>query len=140
MDARKRFEAWISSKPYEHMCDMVSECSAWPGQYKRYETQLAWEAWQQAISLDREATMGCCKHGNTDGECLRCEEEFAEAVEAENSRSAKIVSALEAENSELRASLELLEEAIEAILNLAPGVRNERGGCFGNRQAENEAA
>lgn len=93
--------------------------------------------------------MGCCKHGNTDGDCLRCEEEFAESVEAENSRGAKMIAALEAENAELRAALydehhgithslrvALFEEAVEAILNLAPAIRKERGGCFGSRQAD----
>ena len=49
--------------------------------------------------------MGCCKHGNTDGECLRCEEDFAEEVEAANSVGAKRIAALEAENAELRAAL-----------------------------------
>lgn len=46
--------------------------------------------------------MGCCKHGNTDGECLRCEEEFLDEVEAENSRGAKRIAALEAEIERLR--------------------------------------
>jgi len=49
--------------------------------------------------------MGCCKHGNTDGDCMRCEEEFVEEVDAENSRNAKRIAALEAENAELRAAL-----------------------------------
>ena len=30
----------------------------------------------------------------------------------------------------------LFEEAVEAILNLAPGVRKERGGCFESRQTD----
>lgn len=30
------------------MCDRNSESSAWPGAYKRYETELAWAAWQAA--------------------------------------------------------------------------------------------
>ena len=53
--------------------------------------------------------MGCCKHGNTDGSCLECEMALANAI---------------------------LEEALEAMLNLAPRVRKERGGCFGNQQAD----
>ena len=46
---RKDFEAWIMLPPYEHMCDRNSEKSAWRGAYKRYETELAWDAWQAAI-------------------------------------------------------------------------------------------
>ena len=46
--SRKQFEAWISAPPYEHMCDRNSDSSAWPGKYKRYETRIAWEAWQAA--------------------------------------------------------------------------------------------
>lgn len=57
---RKQFEAWISSPPFEHMCDRNSENSAWPGAYKRYETELAWEAWQAAISSEREACAELC--------------------------------------------------------------------------------
>lgn len=45
---RAHFEKWISAPPFEHMCDRNSENSAWPGAYKRYETELAWEAWQAA--------------------------------------------------------------------------------------------
>ena len=56
--------------------------------------------------------MGCCKHGNTDGECLRCEEEFLDEVEAENSRGAKRIAALEAENAELRGEAEVLRKEL----------------------------
>ena len=57
--------------------------------------------------------------------------------------------AAEKEAAELRAALydehhgithglrvALFEETVEAILNLAPGVRKERGGCFGSRQTD----
>lgn len=53
--SRAQFEAWISAPPYEHMCDRNSDSSPWPGQYKRYETQLAWEAWQKSAQQEREA-------------------------------------------------------------------------------------
>ena len=51
---RKAFEAWIGNPPYERMCDRGSPESAWPGQYKNYEVQLAWEAWQAASKQQRE--------------------------------------------------------------------------------------
>lgn len=48
---REAFEKWISSPPYE--CDIsrwpdVADKS-WPGQYHNIATQLAWQAWQEAI-------------------------------------------------------------------------------------------
>lgn len=42
---RREFERVIGAPPYEHMCDTNGRSSAWLGQYKRYETQLAWELW-----------------------------------------------------------------------------------------------
>ena len=42
-EERKRFEAWISAPPYEK--SIVTCRSNWPGQYKDYRVQLAWEAW-----------------------------------------------------------------------------------------------
>ena len=49
-EQRKLFERWIMNPPYEHMCDRHSDdhTSSWTGQYKRYETQLAWDAWQES--------------------------------------------------------------------------------------------
>lgn len=44
---RDAFEAWISQPPYEHTCERHGEESAWPGQYREYSTELAWEAWQR---------------------------------------------------------------------------------------------
>lgn len=49
--SRKEFESWIMAPPYEHMCDRSGDEMLWPGQYKRYETQLAWEAWQESRRL-----------------------------------------------------------------------------------------
>lgn len=50
---RQAFEAWISAPPFEHDCKrraMDERATYWPGQYKRYETQIAWEAWQAALA------------------------------------------------------------------------------------------
>lgn len=46
MDARAEFEAWITSPPYEKPVTINPESSGWPGQYRAYEVQLAWEAYQ----------------------------------------------------------------------------------------------
>lgn len=43
---RDTFEMWIIKPPIE--CDVSrwsKEESVWPGQYKNYPVQLAWEAW-----------------------------------------------------------------------------------------------
>lgn len=50
-EIRASFERWIGAPPFEHMCDRNSDTSPWPGGYKRYETELAWEAWQAAEQL-----------------------------------------------------------------------------------------
>lgn len=50
-DERKAFEAWISQPPYEHMCDRRGNESAWPGSYKNYATEMAWEAWQERARI-----------------------------------------------------------------------------------------
>jgi hypothetical protein len=54
MTLRDEFESWISLPPFEHMCDRNSNKSAWPGAYKRYETELAWEAYQAAAALQAD--------------------------------------------------------------------------------------
>ena len=49
---RESFERWISAPPFAHMCDRHPSdtgASPWPGMYKRYETEIAWEAWQAAL-------------------------------------------------------------------------------------------
>ena len=46
---RQEFEAWISAPPLERPTARYPEGpkrTIWPGQYKHYDTQLAWEAWQ----------------------------------------------------------------------------------------------
>lgn len=51
MTERERFEAWITAPPFEQTITRNSddpETTAWPGQYRLYGVQLAWEAWQQA--------------------------------------------------------------------------------------------
>jgi hypothetical protein len=54
MNMRDEFESWISLPPVEHMCDRNSGKSAWPGAYKRYETELAWEAYQAAHAAQQK--------------------------------------------------------------------------------------
>lgn len=46
MFGRRQFEQWISTPPFEHMCDRSGPEAASTVWYKRYETQIAWEAWR----------------------------------------------------------------------------------------------
>lgn len=43
---RADFEAWITSPPYEKPLGINPEASGFPGQYRAYEVQLAFEAYQ----------------------------------------------------------------------------------------------
>lgn len=45
-DARAEFESWITAPPYEKSVATYPDSSGWPGQYRAYEVQLAWEAYQ----------------------------------------------------------------------------------------------
>lgn len=78
MTDRKEFELWISAPPFEHMCDKLSENSAWTGRYKRYETELAWESWQAGRAAEREACAKVCEsrymgdNNREDMEARRC--------------------------------------------------------------------
>lgn len=49
---RLRFEEWIASPPIEADITRApgeEHLSAWPGQYRDYQVQLAWEAWVEAL-------------------------------------------------------------------------------------------
>lgn len=53
-EQRKAFEAWISAPPLEkdvRRYPQEPERFAWPGVYRVYEVQVAWEAWQEATRL-----------------------------------------------------------------------------------------
>jgi len=46
---RDNFEAWISAPPYGKPIARYStdpKLTSWPGHYRFYGAQLAWEAWQ----------------------------------------------------------------------------------------------
>ena len=72
--------------------------------------------------------MGCCKHGNTDGDCIEClRDEIAELRGALYDEQHGITHTLR---------VDLLEEALQAMLNMAPRIRDERNGCFGDLQVD----
>ena len=47
---RAAFEAWIAAPPIEAPLDRLDDDASWPGQYRDYHAQLAWEAWQAAVT------------------------------------------------------------------------------------------
>jgi hypothetical protein len=57
MTERERFELFISLPPYERSIERCSDDprdTAWPEQYRYDSVQLAWEAWQAALDLDKD--------------------------------------------------------------------------------------
>ena len=47
---REAFEAWISAPPFEQSVSRLNASSAWPGSYRDIATDLAWQAWQEALA------------------------------------------------------------------------------------------
>lgn len=50
---RKRFEAWISKPPFEKVISRFpndERVTAWPGQYRDINVDLAWNAWREAVN------------------------------------------------------------------------------------------
>lgn len=45
---RDAFEAWITASPIEACVTRLGPQSSWPGHYRNYAVQLAWESWQAA--------------------------------------------------------------------------------------------
>ena len=70
-DSRSRFEAWVSAPPIEKSVERFGPEGSWPGHYRDYGVQLAWESWRRATeenitTLDRAAdTIGnsLVRHG-----------------------------------------------------------------------------
>ncbi len=57
---RAAFEAWISSPPYEREIERFGEGSAWPGNYRDIDVDLAWNAWIDAVTMTRERCAQVC--------------------------------------------------------------------------------
>lgn len=50
---RAAFEAWISAPPYEREVERFGDTSAWPGNYRELDVDLAWCAWSAAMATTR---------------------------------------------------------------------------------------
>lgn len=51
MTLQEQFEAWAQEAPREWSIEKQSELGAFPGQYRDYHVQAAWEAWEAATYL-----------------------------------------------------------------------------------------
>jgi hypothetical protein len=51
---RAAFEAWISAPPFEREVERFGDNSAWPGNYRELDVDLAWQAWAAATALARQ--------------------------------------------------------------------------------------
>ena len=58
---RVAFEAWISAPPYEREVERFGEGSAWPGNYRELDVDLAWCAWSAAMAATRERCAKLCE-------------------------------------------------------------------------------
>ena len=50
---REKFEIWVASPPYNRNCHRFDKDDSWPGMYRDYAVQLAWETWQAALSANK---------------------------------------------------------------------------------------
>jgi hypothetical protein len=48
-DQREAFETWVASRHASSLRFAFDDTDNYPGHYKNYSVQLAWEAWQAAI-------------------------------------------------------------------------------------------
>ena len=51
MTLQEQFEVWAQEAPREWSIEKQSELGAFPGQYRDYHVQAAWEAWEAAAYL-----------------------------------------------------------------------------------------
>jgi hypothetical protein len=47
-EIRREFEQWASKPPFEFDLTINGEESAWPGNYKDFNVDCAWDAWLDA--------------------------------------------------------------------------------------------
>jgi hypothetical protein len=52
-EERKRFEAWVSSPPFElSTARYPIDSDTWPGMYRHVDTEMAWSAWKEAKGIE----------------------------------------------------------------------------------------
>lgn len=58
---REAFEAKFSQPPYEFEMDRCGPDSSWPGGYREYHVQCAWEGWQAGAAAATERAAKICE-------------------------------------------------------------------------------
>lgn len=69
---RAAFEAWISAPPYEREIERFGDGSAWPGNYRDIDVDLAWNAWLDAMTLTRERCAAIAESWATEETATTC--------------------------------------------------------------------
>lgn len=62
MTTRQAFEAFITAPPFDLGIGRFDDRGAWPGSYKSYETDLAWQSWQAATAAALERAAKACQN------------------------------------------------------------------------------
>lgn len=57
-DCRQYFEKWAAEPPREFELSRYKETESWPGSYRDYHVQCAWEAWQNRWKISEAQTQG----------------------------------------------------------------------------------
>ena len=57
---RARFEQWISSPPFERDVNRFGDGSYKPGRYRDLDVDLAWCAWLDATTIERDRCATVC--------------------------------------------------------------------------------
>ena len=55
MSMREEFEKWAEELPYEFNLERFGENGSWPGDYRSYPVQCAWNAYQDAYLAGAKA-------------------------------------------------------------------------------------
>lgn len=80
---RQAFEAFITAPPFEMGISRFDDRGAWPGSYRSYDVDLAWQAYKAATNtaLERAAEV-CEKLGAATNGTYERNQECAEAIRA----------------------------------------------------------
>ena len=77
---REAFEAKFSQPPYEFEMDRCGPDSSWPGGYREYHVQCAWEGWQAGAAAEQEACAKLCDDIDTHCERYDIDRAFNSSV------------------------------------------------------------
>ncbi len=81
--SRQAFEAFVTTPPFDLGIGRFDDRGAWPGSYRSYDVDLAWQAYKAATNaaLERAAEV-CEKLGAATNGTYERNQECAEAIRA----------------------------------------------------------